>query len=153
MRINKPLSREEMERGDLIPDGNYDFMVADAAETYSKAGSEMIKLTLKVWDKDGRERTIFDYLLDALPYKIAHFAEATGLFDKYQEGVLSADDCIGKSGECKIYIQKSKDPQYGDKNSVGDYLLPDDAQVAKQERKAAEAKGQPVDDLNDDLPF
>lgn len=149
MKIDKPLTKDELKRGDLIPDGNYEFVVADAKDTYSAAGNEMIKLTLRVYTPDGRERTIFDYLLEALSYKIGHFAEATGLFDKYQEGVLYAEDCIGKSGECKIYIQKSKDPMYGDKNSVGDYLLPLEAQAAKQERKDAESK----DDFDDSIPF
>lgn len=155
MRINNPLSREQMQQGDLVEPGNYDFEVVDAQERMSKSGNEMIELQVKIWDKNGRGRVLFDYLLSALEFKLGHFAECTGLFDKYQEGALSAEDCIGKSGQCKVYIQKSKDPQYGDKNSIADYLLTDDQVAAKSERKVAAAKGQHVDDGfgDESLPF
>jgi hypothetical protein len=150
MRIGKPLSKEQLKQGDLIEPGIYDFEVIDAEEAISKSGNEMLKLKLKVWDSNGRERILFDYLLESLEWKIGHFAECTGLFDKYQEGVLSANDCIGKSGQCKVYIQVSKDPQYGDKNSIADYMLTDEQSAAKVKRKAEAAS---VDFVDDQLPF
>lgn len=157
MRLNKPLTREESKAGDMIPDGIYTFEVIDATDEISKSGNDMIKLKLKVFTDDGRERTIFDYLLEKLPYKIAHFFDCIGKWDKYESGGFSADDCYGGSGEVKIYTQKSKDPQYPDKSAVADYMLSEAAEAKKTERKVAAAKEQSkadfVDDTLDDLPF
>ena len=73
MRINKPLSQDELKQGDLMENGIYDFQVIKATEKISKSGNEMIELQLKVWESNGRERFIFDYLLEQLEYKIGHF--------------------------------------------------------------------------------
>ncbi len=159
MRLDKTLTREESKRGDLIPDGIYPFEVVDASDEISKAGSEMIKLKLNIFLPDGRERIVFDYLLEKLPYKLAHFFECIGKWDKYSSGAFSADDCFGMSGEVKIYTQTSKDPAYADKSAVADYMLSEAQESAKLERKVAAAKKQPVaegfvdSDLDSDLPF
>ena len=151
MRIDKPLTQEQLKQGDLIPPGIYDFQVINAEETTSKAGNEMMKLQLTVWDEKGRERTIYDYLLESLEWKVGHFAEATGLFDNYVKGMLPADMCIGKSGQCKVYIQQDKTGTYGDKNSIADYIPTSEAIAAKADKKANNSKSVP--DLNDDIPF
>jgi hypothetical protein len=151
MRINNPMTPEQSKQGDLIPPGNYQFEVMEAKESMSKAGNDMIELKLKIFMPDGRERVIFDYLLEALEFKLAHFMECVGLFDKYTAGKVEAHDCWGKSGEVKIYIQKDKSGQYPDKSAVGDYLLTDAQNAVKQERKAAEL---PKNDFtNDEIPF
>lgn len=151
MRINKPLSQDELKQGDLMENGIYDFQVIKATEKISKSGNEMIELQLKVWESNGRERFIFDYLLEQLEYKIGHFAECVGLYPKYQDGMLSAHDCEGKSGQCKIYIQKGKDG-YSDKNAIADYILDSDAQAAKQDRKTKAAE-QGDNFVDDEIPF
>ncbi len=159
MRLEKTLTREESKRGDLIPDGIYPFEVVDASDEISKTGNEMIKLKLNIFLPEGRERTIFDYLLEKLPYKLAHFFECVGKWDKYQSGAFSADDCYGMSGEVKIYTQESKNPAYADKSAVADYMLSEAQEAAKFERKVAAANNQPVagefvdSDLDTDLPF
>lgn len=154
MRINKPLTKEQLEQGDLIPPGIYDFQVVDAQEKISKSGAEMIALQLKIFMPDGRVRVIFDYLLEALEYKFGHFAEATGLLPKYQEGYLNAEDCFDKCGKCKIYIQKDKTGEYGDKSAVADYIPTDDVAAKKLETKIASAKQEIDPNFNDEvLPF
>lgn len=154
MRINKPLSREQSKQGDLIAPGNYFFEVIDASDEIAKSGAEMIKLKLKIFLPDGRERTMFDYLLEALEYKMAHFFDAVGLWGKYEAGLVTADDCFGRSGELKVYIQKDKKGVYQDQSAVGDYLLSDTQEAAKMERKVEIAKKPaPVDDFDSDLPF
>ncbi len=153
MNINKPLSREQSKQGDIIQPGIYPFEVVDASDEISQSGKEMIKLKLKVFLEDGRERIIFDYLLEAMEFKMAHFFDSVGLWDKYESGVVTADDCFGRSGELKVYIQKDKKGQHPDKSSVADYMLTDAQEAAKMERKVTAAKQQSDDFKDDELPF
>ncbi len=153
MRINKPLSEKEIKQGDLWAKGNYHFKVINAEEARSQSGNDMIKLTLTIWSEGGRTKIIFDYLLEALEYKLAHFAEATGLLQKYQSGSLSSYDCYGKEGELKLTIQVDKTGEYQDKNSVADYLLSEAAEAKKFDQITSKNKTESSTELNDDIPF
>lgn len=142
-----PLSDQELEAMNLIPKGDYQFEVVSAEDTTSKSGNDMIKLQLKVWDHEGRENTIYDYLLEAMPKKLKHFAKHLGLIAKYEAGELLADDCIGKCGTLHLVIQEDKSGKYAPKNSVGDYI---------QKKEFVSSKSQPVteeDLFNDEIPF
>ena len=154
MQIPQPLSREQAKQGNLIPAGTYIYEVLEAIDDFSKTtGNEQIKLKLKIYMPDGKERMLYDYLTPAFEFKLAHFCEANGLWEKYEAGDISADDCFGKSGECKIYIQKGKNG-YSDQSSIGDYLLNDEQTAAKHERKIAEAKQVKQDNFDDqNIPF
>jgi hypothetical protein len=152
MYIENPLSREAAKIGDLIPPGNYAFEVIDASDEISKSsGKDMIKLKLKIYMPDGRERIIFDYLMESVQYKLAHFFECVGLWDKYESGNVNADSCWGKSGELKIYIQKDKTGMYGDRSSVADYLPTPEQAAKKHDAVVAKAKG--AEFVDSDLPF
>ncbi len=151
MRINKPLTKEQSKMGDLIEPGIYPFEVCDASDEISQKGADMIKLKIRVYLPDGRERIVFDYLMEALEFKFAHFCESTGLWEKYQSGEVSADDCFGRSGEVKIYTQHDKTGLYPPRSSVADYMLSEAQEAVKQERKVAAAKKD--DFVDSDLPF
>lgn len=160
MRLNKPpLTKEQSKQGDLIPPGIYPFEVVDAIDDISKSsGNDMITLKLKIFMPDGKERILFDYLLEAMEFKLAHFFDAIGKWDKYESGAFCADDCYGMSGEVKIYIQKDKKGEYPDKSAVADYMLSEAQEAAKTERKLTAVKQQAKDDFVDsdldaDLPF
>lgn len=113
--------QKEFAAKNVLPKGEYDFEVAAAEDTVSKkSGNEMIKLTLKVWGEDGKERAVTDYLLGAMEHKLYHFAHATGLGDLYEAGGLEAIDCEGRSGRVKLKVESSE--QYGTKNAVVDYV-------------------------------
>jgi hypothetical protein len=141
MRLSKPpLSREQLKQGDLIEKGTYDFRVEDASEEVSKKGQDMIKLKLRIYMPDGRERLLTDYLTEALEFKFGNFCLATGLYEKYEAREITNWDCIGKSGQCKIGIKIDKEGVYADQNNVVDYVLSDEAQAAKLEKKVAAAK-------------
>jgi len=122
-----PKSESEIQRSNLIDAGVYNFQVIAAKDTVSKNGNEMIELQLNVWDMNGREHFIYDYLLEAMSFKLRHFAESTGLLGRYEAGELVANDCIGKSGNVEISIQAGRpNPNggtYPDKNSVKDYIV------------------------------
>lgn len=139
----QPLNEQEVLN--LLPEGEYDFHVIDAEDTRSRAGSEMIKLTLTITDKNGKARTVFDYLLPALMYKVKHFSDASGLEEKYESGGYSAGDCIGKRGRLKLVIDQPTNSNYPPKNVVKDYL--------KNGTKTEDKQPAENNFIDDPLPF
>lgn len=129
---------------DLLSEGYGSFEVLSSEALKSKNENPMIKLVLKVWDKNGSTQNIFDYLLltdkNFSKRKIKHFCMCVGLDDKYNAGGLNAIDCLGKSGNLEIKTQHDKDGKYPPKSIVFDYL--------KKIDSTEENKG-----LNDDIPF
>lgn len=135
----KPKTNEELDAVGLLEPGEYDFEVKDATDKTSKAGNEMIALELDILTRSGRWKA-FDYILEAFPRKLNHFAKAVGLEAKYEQGEITAQDCLRKQGRCEIEIEPAAG-NYPAKNIVTDYL-------AKQ--------GQPASNVPegiDDVPF
>ena len=151
MRFN-PKSEEELQAMTLIDPGVYNFEVVAAKDRTSKSGNEMIELQLKLWDMQGHEKIVYDYLLEAMSFKLRHFAECTGLLDKYQAGELQALDCSGRQGKVEIVVQQGqKKPEggyYPDKNSVKDYVKPNG-----EEPKSATPANAEEDLFGDSIPF
>lgn len=151
-----PKSKEELAADGLLPDGEYDFEIVSAEDAISKAGNEMIKLRLNIFDGGGRPHVMWDYLMASVAFKLRHCAEACGLTDQYDAGELDAIDFEGKTGRCKVNIQKDKSGQYPDRNGIKDYLVSNEP-AAIAERVARTQKsaggGPSVDDLNDAIPF
>ncbi len=122
-----PKTEEEINTFKLVPEGVYDFEIISAFDTSSKAGNDMIKLMIHFYDNEGNLKSIDDYLLEAIAYKLRHAAETCGLLKKYESGELEADDFVGKTGKFKIVVSKgSAKPDggnYPDKNNVKDYIV------------------------------
>lgn len=151
MRINDPKSAEEIKAESNFPvwkPGVYDFEIRTGEDTYSKSGNDMIKLTVDVYNEEGQKQTIFDYLLESVAYKLRHCADACGLTRQYEKGQLDAVEFEGKTGKCKINIQKDKTGQYPDKNGIADYLVDDEPKVTKANPRARTTT---LDD--DEIPF
>jgi hypothetical protein len=122
-----PLTKEQLaaQRGVLKP-GPAEFMVTEAKEDTSKSsGNPMIKLTVKVWDDDGREGTVFDYLLESVQWKLAAFFESIGRPELYESGELDPVVLVGLTGRCKLQTQKDSTGKYADQTKIVDYLKPD----------------------------
>jgi hypothetical protein len=139
MLIYTPKSEKELSESMLIPDGDYDFEVISATQKNSKANNPMIELKLKIWDSEGKERTVFDYLMsstDSMLYKLRHFCVATKMEQIFDSGKLTDQDCIGKSGKVRIFVQQDKSGKYQPKNAVKDYLTPEK-----------------TEEFNDDIPW
>lgn len=143
-----PITAEEAEKakktGSLWEAGDYGFDVQDALEKTSKAGNDMIELVLNVYNEHGDVKQVRDYLLESIAWKIRSAAQACGLSTEYDSGHLTAMDFVGKSGKLQLKIQKSKDPQYGDKNVVADYYMAVSGAVTPAKK--------PVE-LDDEIPF
>lgn len=139
-----------------IEPGVYDFQVLKAEQKRSKSGNQMIELTLAVWDANGVQRHIFDYLVSmpSMVYKIKHFCDTVGLTKEYLAGCLNVNDCVDKCGKAEIIIQKGNQKPdgsyYPDKNAVKDYVVTDKdavkADLVKPNNNGSEFK-------DDDLPF
>ncbi len=106
----------------LIPAGVYPFEVLTAEDKMSKAGNSMIELGLRVFTPDGRARSMRDWIMEKMAYKLFHFCSYTGLAVKYEQGTLHSSDCVGRTGYVDIIIQADKKGQFPDRNSVGDYV-------------------------------
>ena len=153
MRFAKK-TEQELQIMNLIDKGQYQYTVLAAEDAVSKSGKDMIKLQLKVWDADGREHLIYDYLLEAMPQKLKHFADTCGLADKYELGEINADDCKHKSGYLELIIQEDKSGQYGPRNSVKDYIKRSNVtEFAKPGKETVKENGKEADLFNDDIPF
>lgn len=148
-----PKTKEELAVMNLIAAGRYPFEIIAAKDTFSKSGNEMIAITLKIWDANNHERIVFDYLLEAMSFKLRHFAEATGLLEKYESGVLLASHCLGKSGYLDLIVQKDKTGQYPDKNAVKDYVTPDEHSKPAPNYPTTKPLDQENPPFDDDIPF
>jgi hypothetical protein len=126
-----------------VPEGVYDFVVADANEKMSQSsGSAMIELLLLVKGQNGEEVKIFDNLVFSPKafWKIDAFRVATG--DKLVAGQsveFNAEDCLDRTGKCVLIIDN-----YGgrERNKVGEYLDPKESQNPVVQKPTAV----PVDD-------
>lgn len=100
--------QEQSQRTILSP-GVYDFEVSKAELRTSKAGNPMVMITLKVWDKEGKNHILNDFLVGTpkMSWKIKHFWESVSKPENYN-GVLCADDCLGCAGKVTTGIEKDE---------------------------------------------
>jgi hypothetical protein len=149
----EPKSEKEVAEAGLLSLGDYDFEVAGAKDSQSKAGNDMIEVKLRVYNNEGQGKTIFDYLVhtEGSAYKVRHFAYSIGLGAQYEAGELRAEDLEGRTGRCKVFIKKDPSKAYPDKNAVSDYLPPTNG------NGAAHASGgdprPPAPPFDDEIPF
>ena len=151
----QPKSDKEIAEERLLPAGEYGFEISGGVEKTSKAGNEMIELTVRVFKEDGNFLLVTDYLMESMMYKLSHAAKACGLESKYNAGSLQGEDFVGKTGKLKLKIQSDKNGQYPDKNVIADYIVPKDgeeAAIPKGSNKAADKKVSGAD-LEDEIPF
>jgi len=123
----QPMDEKEISEANLWPVGEYDFQIFDASDEVSKAGNEMIKLTVDLFNDQGERRRVFDYLIASNNgmFKVLSFADAVGLREEYDRGDLQTVDIHQRTGRCKVGVQKDKTGQYPDKNGIMNYIKAD----------------------------
>ncbi len=120
----KPCSEQELADRKLWAKGVYPFEIIEAEEKRSKAGKTMIELHVTITDRNGQARTVRDYLLGEMPDHLRNCCIACGLLDKYETGVLSHDDFVGKRGRLQLTIEKAKkNSGWPDRNVIAEYLV------------------------------
>jgi Protein of unknown function (DUF669) len=117
-----PKTKEEAMRAGLLPKGVYPFVVIKAENKTSKSGNPMVELLLKIWDVNGKEYLMYDYLMESIEYKLRHFCYSIGMGEMSEKGEFDVYEVKGKQGSCKIIIKEDKNGEYPPKNSVSDYL-------------------------------
>ena len=140
----EPKTEEEINTFSLCPEGEFSFEVLKAEEKMSKKGNPMIELILKIWDDNGEIHTVYDYLMEAIVYKLKHFCDSTGLKEKYDNGELTDFDCELKTGKVKIIHQKDRNDSSKVRASVKDYIV-DSSEVKESPKESS------IED--DDVPF
>jgi hypothetical protein len=108
----------------VLPEGDYEFVVDDAGEKESSKGNPMIELQLLV-EHDGAQVRVFDNLVfvESAFWKIDLFRFSTG--DELVEGQtvnFEAEDCIGRRGKCHLYVETYEGRT---RNKVESYLPPE----------------------------
>lgn len=118
----------------LLPDGIYDFEVADAESKKSSKGNDMYVLILTVYDETGATQKVYDYITFGNNYgerKFRHAAVACKLMTEYEAGNLTVEDFTGRSGKVEITLQEGNKEYPKSKNMVKDYLAPVDGEAVK----------------------
>lgn len=135
MRTQPHLSDDELPKNNFepLPDGEYDFQVKTATAKTSAKGNEMLELVLIVWDQDGKQRQVWDYLTATIEmeHRIRHFCRATGLDEIYNTGNVSPADVAGASGRVILKTQDARTDRatgktYEARNVVRDYVVPEE---------------------------
>lgn len=116
-----PLSDSAIEEANLLPVGEYSFNIISASEKINSKGNDMLVIELEVYDNNGKGRKVTDYLVEAMQFKLKHFASAVGVLRSYDAGTLSAAELGGLAGRCMIQIEPAKG-EFKAKNCVKDYI-------------------------------
>lgn len=114
-----PKTRQELAEQFLIPKGTYDALVESAEEKVSKAGNDMIELTLRVYNGE-QEVLIKDWILPET-LKLFNFCESAGLMDTYNAGELTGRSCQQANVAVRVDIEDAKG-DYPPKNKIAGYV-------------------------------
>ena len=125
LKEERELYMSEYETGvqEVLPEGDYDFVVDDAGEKESTNGNPMIELQLTI-EHDGHRVRVFDHLVFTRKafWKIDAFRVCTG--EKFVEGQkvsFEAEDCIDRKGRCLLCVDTYEGKT---RNKVSAYLPP-----------------------------
>jgi hypothetical protein len=142
----------------LIPAGLYTVLVESHEDRMTNAGVPYASLTLQVLEGEHKGRKLWDSLFPTHEKegfrnwslrRIRHMREAAGM----PEGDVETSSLVGKIFTAKVGINKSKDPQWPDKNQVEDYESRDAgaSPPASQSRPAPASID--VNPLDEETPF
>jgi Protein of unknown function (DUF669) len=136
-----------------LPEGIYDFVVADANDKQSQSGNEMIELQLIIKGPDGQESRIYDNLVFTPKafWKIDTFRLCTG--DKLVKGQsveFDATDCLDRTGKCSVIIDKYEGRE---RNKVDEYLDPAAVDNSQTPQPTANTRKRASPPADDDIPM
>tara|TARA_R110002051_G_scaffold140467_1_gene213492 strand:+ start:211 stop:618 length:408 start_codon:yes stop_codon:yes gene_type:complete len=124
MLITKDWADDDSGGTFLLPEAKYSFEVSKAEQKTSKAGNDMIEITLHVYDgKGGAKVFVYDWLTSAFKKKVVDFCRCVGLTDLADGGELTAMRCVQRTGEVHL-IQEEYDGKKRNKVDRYDYETP-----------------------------
>src|ERR1700727_1407017 len=104
-----PKSEEQLAREALQPDGIYDFEIISTSDKPSKNGNDMYTLKLLIWDANGDNFTLFDYIALGNNFgerKLRYAADACGIISIYESGDLKHTDFMNTKGKIELKTQE-----------------------------------------------
>jgi hypothetical protein len=129
----------------LLAEDEGDYQVIGGVDEIGKSsGNEQMKLTIKGWDKKGKEGNIICYI--SQPWQLKKLCESAGRMDIFDRGDVIAKDVIGFAGKCVFKTDIDLTGKYDDKTVIGKFLK----HIAGQPTKTQETK---KDEFDDDIPF
>lgn len=123
------------------PEGDYDGYIATVEEAKSsKDGSDMWKMGVKVFNAEGRERTVQDFIVvPKTLFRLKQIAQALGKGEAFKAGSFTPYDALEARMTVTLGIQEASG-NYDEKNNVKKYSA---AVVATPARQPAMA-GSPI---------
>lgn len=147
-----PKTDAQIAEENLWPAGEYDFSIHEAEDTISKtSGKPMIKLRLTAFSPDGKQRTITDYLMESMAYKLKHCLYAIGMGKEYEAGEFDAASLQGRSG--RVLLKQEFQDGFAPKNSVKDYVVLKEGETAAPAARPAAASAVTAGKADDGIPF
>jgi hypothetical protein len=112
---------QKISRRTPIPVGWHEAQIHEASETRSKYDNEMIELSIFVFDTEGNERILKDWLTNSKlgAVRLRHACEAIGALAQYDAGEIVPTIFPGCT--CRVYVGIEKKRGYHDRNVIQDY--------------------------------
>ena len=127
---------------EILPDGDYKFVVVDAGEKEAASGNPMIELQLDCFDTDPDKpvRVIDRLVFTSNSYwKIDAFRRATGeKIAENQKVSFESEDCIDRRGRCSL---RTTSYEGRNRNEVAFYIDTDQDQATAKTTPQPAAKG------------
>lgn len=122
-----------------LPKGEYEVRIDDVVQKQSKAGNDMLELSLTAFTDEGQKVRMFDYIVNPSGlWKLKTICNNVGIaFD----GTLEEQLLVGKTLKAKVELRPASE-KYPERNQVSAYI---ETPVEK-----SGTVSQPVDD---DIPF
>lgn len=116
-----PITYEAKDASKAWPAGDYDATLVKVEDAISKtSGNEMQKWTIKVYNSQGKETTIFNYVTGAFPLSIKFLAKALGKEDDFKANRFQADDYVGSNFRVTLSVEDNG--EYGEQNKIKAWL-------------------------------
>lgn len=125
MKITPKTDKEISEKG-LLSEGFYNYEIIKEDCGVSQSGIPRIHLTLRVKDRDGKEKLIWDDLCDWRDKTTKEFCYNQELSEQYENGELPDSGYVKKFGRVHVIVKPSSVDKNGKlwnaKNEVSQYL-------------------------------
>jgi len=102
-----------------LPSGDYELEVLAVEEAVSKAGNDMLKLSLCAYGTDGEQVRLFDYIVN--PASLWKLKSICRCCDITFDGTLDEQLLVGKRMKAKLRLRVATD-KYPEKNEVVKYI-------------------------------
>lgn len=142
---HRPLTAQERdERGKYYKEGLVDFVVKSVTESVSqKTSKNMLVIELRLWDSEGKEGIIKDYITESMNWKTEDFLESIGLSEEAKKEYLDIEKFEGREGRGRVKYKKDDMDKW---QIQFNYIMP--SVKPEPVKQAAEQ-----DVINDDIPF